>query len=62
MQHVTYQELIDRFGVDSASSLLKIVEEHASAQADIIALDKHERFDRAIQALSDINSANLRDG
>jgi len=57
MEYVTYKDLSARYGRRKALNTLSVIEKLAQTQSDIITLNLDERFDKALQALSNINFA-----
>ena len=57
MEPITYQDLVVRYGNAAAFDLLLSVERLAKINSDIINLEEEERFQKALQALNDMNFA-----
>ncbi|MDE1900958.1 MAG: hypothetical protein KGI37_04845 [Alphaproteobacteria bacterium] len=57
MQHVTYSDMAARHGDDKAFQFLECLERLAQIKNDIICLDRDLRFQRAFEALCEINFA-----
>lgn len=55
--HITYADLVDRFGNHSARGLLRAVENLAQVKNDIVLFDHNARFQSALEALNNINFA-----
>lgn len=57
MQHVTFSELAMRFGKRPAFNMLRTLERLAQIRDEIASLDMETRFQKALQALSEIDFA-----
>jgi hypothetical protein len=57
MVRITYQDLIVCYGNPTAFDLLRLVERLARIKNEIIYLDKEVRFQRALDALNEVNFA-----
>jgi hypothetical protein len=57
MQHITYRDMVARFGSVQAFDLLLTVEKLAKIKNDIDAFDEEIRFKRALEALNETNFA-----
>lgn len=57
MEYVTYKDLSARYGRRKALKTLSLLEKLTQTQNDIITLNQDERFDKALQALNNINFA-----
>ena len=53
MAHITYQELEEFFGQETAYALLRVVEMSARMKNNVIHFDKNMRFRHAMEALSE---------
>lgn len=57
MGHVTYSELVERFGKGRADAMLRIVENWPKRRSNVVAFDKNERFRHALHALNETQLA-----
>ena len=57
MDHITYQELVERYGTAAAFDLLLVVERLAKINKEIISFDEEERFQKALDALNAVTAA-----
>ena len=57
MDHITYQELVDRYGKKQADIYLYAFEHMARINKEIISIEKEDRFQKALEALNEINFA-----
>jgi hypothetical protein len=57
MDRIRYQDLVTRYGNAAAYDLLLSVEKLAHINSDIISFEEEERFQKALEALNDINFA-----
>jgi hypothetical protein len=57
MHTVTYKDMVARYGDTQAFDLLLTVEKLAKIKSDLHMLDEETRFQRALDALDEINFA-----
>lgn len=57
MHYVTYNDMAARYGKHPAFKLLLTIERLAQIRDEITSIDLETRFQKALQALSDINFA-----
>jgi hypothetical protein len=57
VSQVTYDDLVERFGKDSAKNLVRCIEKLAAINDNIICFDEEERFAKAFHALVATNFA-----
>ncbi len=55
---ITYTELVEKFGKDSAVGLLLCVERIARIKNDIIQFDRNARWSAALETLNEIDMVN----
>jgi hypothetical protein len=51
MKHVTYNELVEIYGQNLASALLKVIERACQRKSNVIPFDKGERLESAMACL-----------
>jgi ACT domain-containing protein len=57
VERIKYQDLVTRYGDAAAYDLLLSVEKLAKINSDIIRFEEEERFQKALEALNEINFA-----
>jgi cell fate (sporulation/competence/biofilm development) regulator YlbF (YheA/YmcA/DUF963 family) len=58
MIHVTYKDLVMRFGDSTAQQLMRTVERLAQLQNNVVTpIDREERFRQALEALNHVHCA-----
>jgi hypothetical protein len=57
MEKITYNDLVERYGRVMAFDLLLLVERLAKIRDDIATFDEETRFQRAVEALNEVDFA-----
>ena len=57
MEHITYHDLVARYGAPAAFDLLLQIEKLAAIRSDVIRFQEDERLQRALDALNKADCA-----
>jgi hypothetical protein len=57
VDHITYHDLVERYGANMAYDLLLTFEKLARIKNEIISMEEEERFQKALDALNAIDFA-----